>query len=150
MNLQENIDRIQSMMGIITEDRKETVIKNMIDSEGLDNTIKMVGDYDEVVSYLSNEEKIKYIKDKIIEIGDKFRSIGVALNAPQGRPLRIKYEDGIIHQIEFLGPSRARVESYEKPESNNNYAINHNSYVINYNDLEPQIMDIIIKRLIEM
>ena len=47
MNLQENIERIHEIMGgVITEDRKEMVIKNMIDSVGIENTFKMVGDYD--------------------------------------------------------------------------------------------------------
>ena len=59
MNLQENIERVRSIMGVITEDRKEMFTKNMIDDIGLENTIKMVGDYDEVEPYLSDEDKVK-------------------------------------------------------------------------------------------
>ena len=143
MNLQENIERIQSMMGVITEDRKEMFTKNMIDDIGLENTIKMVGDYDEVEPYLSDEDKVKYIKNKVLDIADEIGSNGITLSSPQGRPLRIKDEGGVIHQIEFLGQSHARVERYEE----GNY---HNSYVISYKDSPPQVMDMIIKRLIEM
>lgn len=145
MNLQENINRIQSMMGIITEDKMGDVIIKMIDNVGLDNTFKMIGDYDLVLLYLTDEDKIKFIKDKVLEIADKLGSNGISLSSPQGRPLRIQDEKGVISQIEFLGQSRARVEVYDK--ENNVY---YNSYTINYVDLSPQVMDLIIKRLMEM
>ena len=65
MDLQENIERIQSMMGVITEDRKEMFIKNMIDEIGIENTIKMVGGYHEVEPFLKLIDKINYIKEKV-------------------------------------------------------------------------------------
>jgi hypothetical protein len=143
MKLQENIERIREIMGgVITEDRKEMFIKNMIDEIGIENTIKMVGGYDEVEPYLSDEDKVNYIKEKVLEIADKFGSNGVILSAPQGRPLKIKEDYGIIYQIEFLGQSRARVESYET-------GVYHKGYVINYEDMSPQMKDIVIKRLLE-
>lgn len=101
MNLQENIERIQSMMGVITEDRMGKVIKNMIDSVGVKNTINMVGDYDLVDSYLTDEDKINYIKDQFMEIngGNYF-----TLEQIWEKPIRIKVdEEGRIHQIEGLG-----------------------------------------------
>ena len=143
MRLQENIHRIQEIMGgVITEDRKEMFIKNLIDDIGIENTIKMVGGYDEVEPYLSDEDKVKYIKDKVLEIADNLGLNGVILSYPQGKPLKIKEEDGIIYQIEFLGQSRARVESYET-------GVYHKGYVINYEDMSPQMKDIVIKRLLE-
>lgn len=143
MNLRENIQRIHEIMGgVITEDRKELVIKNMIDDIGLDNTIKMMGGYDEVEPYLTDEDKVKFIKDKVLEIADNLGSNGLSLSYPQGRPLKIKEEDGVRHQIEFLGQSYAHAERYEE----GNY---HNSYVISYKDMSPQVMDIVIKRLLE-
>jgi hypothetical protein len=102
----------------------------------------MVGGYDEVEPYLSDEDKVKYIKDKVLEIADNLGLNGVILSSPQGRPLKIKEEDGIIHQIEFLGQSHARVQLYEK-------GVYHNSYVISYKDMSPQIKDIVIKKLLE-
>ena len=45
MNLQENIERIHEIMGgVITEDKMDKVIKNMIDDIGIESTFKMVGD----------------------------------------------------------------------------------------------------------
>lgn len=131
------------MGGVITEDRKEMFIKNMIDDIGLADTIKMMGGYDEVEPYLTDEDKVKFIKDKVLEIADNFGSNGVVnLSFPQGRPLKIKKEDGVRHQIEFLGQSHARVELYEK-------GVYHNGYVISYKNMSPQVMDIVIKRLLE-
>lgn len=143
MNLQENIERVRSIMGVISEDRKEMFTKNMIDDIGLENTIKMVGDYDEVEPYLSDEDKVKYVKNKVLDYADKIGSNGIWLREPQGRPLRINDEGGIIHNIEFLGQSHAGVEVYEKGKSNRPYRIM-------YKDSPPQIIDMIIKRLIEM
>ena len=143
MNLQENINRIQSMMGgVITEDRKGGVIMRMIDETGLENTFKIMGGYDEVEPYLTDEDKVKYIKNKVLEIADNFGSNGITLSFPQGKPLKIKEEDGVRHQIEFLGQSHARVELYEK-------GVYHNGYVISYKNMSPQIKDIVIKRLLE-
>jgi hypothetical protein len=68
----------------------------MIDEVGLDNTIKMVGGYDEVEPYLTDEDKVIYIKNKVLEIADNLGSNGLSLSYPQGRPLKIKEEDGIL------------------------------------------------------
>ena len=46
MNLQENIDRIQSMMGIITENDRPSKIDRMINDIGLGSTIKFFGGYE--------------------------------------------------------------------------------------------------------
>ena len=70
MNLHEDIHRIQSMMGVITEDRMDKVIKNMIDTVGLESTFNMVGDYDLIDSYLTDEDKINYIKDEFVKVND--------------------------------------------------------------------------------
>jgi len=58
MNLQEQISRIQSMMGVITEDRMDKVINNMISTIGLENTFKMVGDYNLVEPFLTYEDRL--------------------------------------------------------------------------------------------
>lgn len=144
MNLQENIHRIQSMMGIITEDRKEMVIKNMIDNIGLGDTVKMVGNYDEVATYLSNEDKVKYIKDTVLKVIDGTFSTGINLDIVGG-PIRIKDEDGEIHQIEWMGMNHVKVIEYW--DDKKRYA---NTVRPNYRDLPPQVIDKIIKRLIEI
>lgn len=100
MNLKEDITRIQEVMGVITEDRMEEVIKNMIDSVGIETTINMVGDYDLIDSCLTDEFKIRYIKDQFQKTNDgKYFSLE-QLERP---PIRIKIDDeDRIHQIEGL------------------------------------------------
>ena len=100
MNLQENIHRIQSMMGVMAEDRKDDVIKNMIDTVGLESTFKMVGDYDLIDSYLTDEDKINYIKDEFVKVND---GNYISMEQIWQRPIRIKTDDeNRIHQIEGL------------------------------------------------
>ena len=103
MKLQENIERIHEIMGgVITEDRKEMFIKNMIDDIGLADTIKMMGGYDEVEPYLTDEDKVKFIKDIVFEVIDGTFSNGIHLDVAGG-PIRISDKDGEIHQIEWMG-----------------------------------------------
>jgi len=101
MNLQENIERIHEIMGgIITEDRMDKVIKNMIDSVGLETTFKMVGDYDLVDSYLTDEDKINYIKDEFVKVND---GNYISMEQISQQPIRVKVDnEGRIHQIEGL------------------------------------------------
>ena len=100
MNLQENIDRIHQMMGVITEDRMDKVIKNMIDSVGLETAFKMVGDYDLVDSFLTDEDKINYIKDEFVKVND---GNYISMEQIWQQPIRIKVDnEGRIHQIEGL------------------------------------------------
>ena len=52
-------------MAIIKEssDEEPNVIRKMIDGIGIQNTIKMVGNYDLIRPYLKNIDKINFIKD---------------------------------------------------------------------------------------
>lgn len=145
MNLQENIERIHEIMGgVITEDRKEMFIKNMINDIGLGNTIKMVGDYDEVAQYLSDEDKVKYVKDTVLQVIDGTFSNGIHLDVVGG-PIRISNKDGEIHQIEWMGMNHVKVIEYwgDKKQYTNTVRPN-------YKDLPSQVIDMIIKRLIEV
>lgn len=101
MNLQENIERIHEIMGgVITEDRMDKVIRNMIDTVGIESTFKMVGDYDLIDSYLTDEDKINYIKDEFVKVND---GDYISMEQIWQRPIRIKTDDeNRIHQIEGL------------------------------------------------
>ena len=111
MNLQENIERIHEIMGgVITEDRMDKVIKNMIDEMGIENTFKMVGDYDLVDTYLTDEDKIDYIKDEFVKVNDgKY----ISMEQIWQRPIRFKEEDGDKHQIEGLHKDNVKVIVYK-------------------------------------
>lgn len=145
MNLQENIQRIHEIMGgVITEDRKEMFIKNMIDDIGLADTIKMMGGYDEVEPYLTDEGKVKFIKDTVFEVIDGTFSNGIHLDVAGG-PIRISDKDGEIHQIEWMGVGHVKI--IEIWGDKKQYA---NTVRPSYKDLPSQVLDMIIKRLIEI
>ena len=118
MNLQENIDRIHQMMGVITEDRMDKVIKNMIDTIGLESAFKMVGDYDLMEKYFTDEDKIKYIKDQFNQIND---GNYFSLEQIFQKPIKIKEDDHDVHQIEALGKDYATVVYYELKNGNAHY-----------------------------
>jgi hypothetical protein len=97
------------MMGIITEGDMDKFIKNLIDNVGIKNAFKMVGDYNLVESYLTDEDKIDYIKDQFYKINDgnyfTFEQISQ-------RPIQIKIEDKEKHQIEGLHRDNVTVVKY--------------------------------------
>jgi len=141
MNLQENINRIQSMMGIITEDRKDVLIKNMIGNIGIKDTFNMVGDYDLVNSYLTDEDKIIYIKDEFTKINDgKY----FTLEQIWEQPINIKVDDeGTIHQIEGLHKDNVSAVRYS-------YTGNHNStkYYPKYEELSSETIDNLFRMML--
>ena len=72
MNLQENIHRIQSMMGVINEDNDKSKIVKMINDVGPITTIKFFGGYDNIKSLygdiFTKENKIKIIIEMVTDI----------------------------------------------------------------------------------
>ena len=71
MNLQENIHRIQSMMGVIIENDGPSKIDKMINQIGLGSTIKFFGGYENFKEVygedISKEDKINFINQSIKE-----------------------------------------------------------------------------------
>ena len=115
MNLQENINRIQSMMGVITEDRKEMVIKNMIDDIGVIGAIKMMGGYNPLIEeHLSREDKIEFIKEVVTKLCEKYDDVEISsvnLNGTQ-----IVYDETYEEKqvIEYYREDFIIVERYDK------------------------------------
>ena len=118
MNLHENIERIQTMMGVITENKMDEIIQNMIDEVGIEAAFKMVGDYSLIDKYLTNEDKIFYIKDQVNEIND---GNSFSLEQIWQRPIHYKIEDGVKHQIERLAKDYVTVVKYPKNGGTTNY-----------------------------
>jgi len=108
MNLYEDIHRIQSMMGVITEDNKNNVIRKMIDNIGIMNTIKMVGDYYAIEPFLEDVDKINYIKEKVSKLGQG----GVGFFEMDEEPILVYKNGNDVKQIEFLGKDRAYINIY--------------------------------------
>ena len=139
MNLQENIDKIHQMMGVITEDRMGQLINNMIDSMGIESAFKVVGDYDLMEKYFTDKDKIRYIKDQFHQIND-----GNYFNLEQisQKPIQIKEENGIVEQIEGLHKSNVTIIKYNR----NSGGIN--KYYPKYEDLSSDTIDKLFRMMI--
>jgi hypothetical protein len=104
MNLQENINRIQEVMGIISEDKHSNSIQKMIDDVGVVNTIKFFGGYDEFKKYegdidsiISRVGKIEIIQD-ILKNESMIYGNGNWAREPEGD---ILFEDDKIRKVIF-------------------------------------------------
>ena len=118
IKLQEQISKIQSMMGVITENRMDKVIQNMIDEVGIEGAFKMVDDFNLIDQHLTNEDRIKYIKDQVNEIND---GNSFSLEQIWQRPIHYKIEDGVKHQIERLAKDYVTVVKYPKNGGTRSY-----------------------------
>lgn len=81
MNLHEDIDRIKEVMGVLNEDSRSNTIMNMINDIGLYNTIKMMGNYEDVLNYINYEDisdadKIKFIQEVVESKSPNMRRAG--------------------------------------------------------------------------
>jgi hypothetical protein len=137
MELYEDIHRIQSMMGVITEDNKNNVIRKMIDNIGIMNTIKMVGDYYAIEPFLEDVDKINYIKEKVSKLGQG----GVGFFEMDEEPILVYKNGNDVKQIEFLGKDRAYINIYYR-----NAKVGDERVL--YEDLPGQILDELTEILI--
>ena len=141
MNLQENIDRIHQMMGVINEDNRPNVIKNMIDELGIISAIKMAGNYYTIEPYLKEIDKVNFIKERVRELGD---GNGFGMTEIDEEPLHYgETEDGELHQIEWLGTKSADVSVY-----NDEMGAHLNDYYVNYESLPSQIIEQLVEILL--
>jgi hypothetical protein len=141
MNLQENIERIHEIMGgVITEDRMDKVIRNMIDTVGLESTFNMVGDYDLIDSYLTDEDKINYIKDEFVKVND---GNYISMEQIWQRPIRIKTDDeNRIHQIEGLHKNIVSVVTHKE------HGAGVTKYYPKYEELPSEIIDKLFRMML--
>ena len=143
MRLQENIHRIHEIMGgVITEDRKEMFIRNMIDDIGIENTIKMVGNYYEIEPYLKIVDKVNFIKEKVSQLSDEFGGNGFGLVEIDEAPIFYSEDENELRQIEYLGIKQLYVDVY------NDGGSHVGDLSVNYEDLPEQIIEELIEILI--
>lgn len=120
MNLQENIQRIQGMMGIVTESLNDKFSK-MVDSMGFLTAIKFVGGYDEMIKLFGEESitrdiKIKLIREAVLYHKNQTGDSGIPFFNYHEQPI-FYYEDRqVIKQIEHLDLDSVVVDSYQKPD----------------------------------
>ncbi len=127
---------------VITEDRKEMFIRNMIDDIGIENTIKMVGDYHEVEPFLKLIDKINYIKEKV-GILDNYSDEGIALYELNEEPIYYTEEDGELHQIEYLYVNKVMVDVYGDGIHMVDYAIPYESLSV---DIIEELFDMLLDK----
>jgi hypothetical protein len=118
----------------------DKVIKNMIDTVGIENTFKMVGDYDLVDSSLTNEDKINYIKDEFIKVND---GNYISMEQIWQQPIRFKIDDeNRIHQIEGLHKNKVSVVVYKESGGGNM------NYYPKYEELSSETIDKLFRMMI--
>lgn len=120
MNLQENINRIQSL---ITED-KNTVIKNMIDKHGLFHTIRLMGKHVPILNTIGFEDKIQFIRETIKYITKKYNTSGISVYELGLSPVRFGTPDpyGLEFQyIEYFNVDFVRVDVYDSDSHKGNF-----------------------------
>jgi hypothetical protein len=140
MNLYEDIHRIPSMMGVITEDNKNNVIRKMIDNIGIMNTIKMVGNYYAIEPYLKEVDKVNFIKEKVAKLCEEFGG-GVGLIEIDEEPIHYDEGENEIEQIEYLGKNGVVVDVYD---------IDMDGHMGNFNVKYENLPSQIIEELVEI
>ena len=137
MNLYEDIHKMQSIMGVITEDNKNNVIRKIVDDIGLKTAIQMVGNYYAIEPYLTDVDKVNYIKDRVSELGRG----GISFHDMDEDPILVYKNGNEVKQIEFLGKDRAYINSYYR-----NGLVGDER--VPYEDLPGQIIDELTEILI--
>jgi hypothetical protein len=128
---------MQSIMGVITEDNKNNVIRKIVDDIGLKTAIQMVGNYYEIEPYLTDVDKVNYIKDRVSELGIG----GIGLYNIDEEPIVVYKNGNALGQIEFLGKDRAYINTYHR-----NALVGDER--VPYEDLPGQIIDELTEILI--
>lgn len=140
MNLIENIERINTL---ISEDKKEHIIRTMIDKMGMANTIKLMGNYYTIEPYLKEVDKVNYVKEKVSQLADEFGGAGFGLAEINEDPIHFSEQDGELRQIEYLGKKRAIVDVYDEDMGSH-----MGDYNISYESLPGHILNELIEILI--
>jgi hypothetical protein len=128
------------MMGVITEDNKNNVIRKMIDNIGIMNTIKMVGNYYAIEPYLKEVDKVNFIKEKVAKLCEEFGG-GVGLIEIDEEPIHYDEGENEIEQIEYLGKNGVVVDVYD---------IDMDGHMGNFNVKYENLPSQIIEELVEI
>jgi hypothetical protein len=147
MDLYENIDRIQIMMGIVSENDNNSKITKLIDSVGLITAINAFGGYDELVSrygndVISRDKKIKFIKEFYRE--NEYQDTSLYLGDFDISPIHFYEDKKVEKQIEFIDENGVFVDVYSKT----NYNAWMEVYTVPYEELPEDVLNEIFSTLI--
>lgn len=138
MNLQEDINRIQSIMGVINENKVVDIIQEMglYDAiryfGGYDNLTKMMGDY-----VLSNDDMIWFIVDTVKYLSDKYNDDGISVWDLDMSPIMMGHPAEELQQIEYFSPRFLSIYVYE----GKNYEDEVGQFTEQYEDLDDNTLD---------
>jgi hypothetical protein len=140
MNLNENIERIKSLMS----ENKEIVL-SLIRDMGIYDSIRYFGGFDRIKSKLgdyefSKDEMVEFIKEIVTKLCDEMDDIEVGGNDFGNRIVYKETEDQ-IHLIEFYRREGVVIERYvtsgDDYDDGDNYI---GGYLKRYKDLSPSII----------
>jgi len=142
MNLQENIQRIQSLL---TENKAE-MIKGVIEKYGLHHAIKLMGGYEPILNvidhdnYFSKEDRIDFIREVVIELVRKYdddHTTGISIYELDMSPIRLyEPEEGDnLQQIEYFNPGFVTIDIIDKD------GMMIGGYTQKYEELKDEVID---------
>jgi hypothetical protein len=137
------------MMGLITED-KDLLTKKMIDELGVMATINLMGGFDySMEDYISKENKIKFIKEVVEKLCEKYDDVEVAQYNLNGNQVQYDEEDGEKQMIEYYRPEFVIVERYEYGEEDVYYDNYLGSFEVPYEELSHSLINEIFHLMLE-
>jgi hypothetical protein len=137
MNLQENIERIHEIMGVINEDNRPNIIKKMVDELGITTVIKMVGDYHIIEPYLNKEDKINFIKEIVMMWMKVSHQPGISILEVIDEPIDCGSDEEFIRQTQLLTKDGAFVDVFiNKP-----LGMGLDSLIVPYEELPEDTLD---------
>jgi hypothetical protein len=140
MNLNENIQRIKSLM---TENKE--IVLSLIKDMGIYDSIRYFGGFDRIKSKLgdyefSKDDMVQFIKEIVTKLCDEMDDIEVGGNDFGNRIVYKETEDQ-IHLIEFYRREGVVIERYvtsgDDYDDGDNYI---GGYLKRYKDLSPSII----------
>ena len=134
MNLNENIQRIKSLMSEDKEDSKREMIRSL----GMSDAIKYFGNYYTIEPYLKVVDKVEFIKEKVAEISEL---VGEGITLVE--PIHYDEDDEELKQIEYLKKNTAVVDVYDADM--NRHIGNFN---VKYENLPVQIIEELVEILV--
>ena len=139
MNLIENIQRISTL---ISEDKKDETIRNMIDKMGVADAIKLAGNYYIIEPYLKEIDKVNFIKEKVNDLTEWIGG-GVGLVEIDEEPIHYDEDENELKQIEYLNTNSVTVDVYDADMNRHTGEFN-----VNYHSLPSQILNELVEILL--
>lgn len=143
IDLQENIGRVQSL---IYEGDFQNKVRNLIEKIGLVDVIKTLG-YDVVSNILTKEEKVQFIKEKVIEITDEFSTTGFDVQDFYKPPIFYSEDVFYVKEIYFFSREYLYVDVFEKNKERGTFT---EDIQIQYKFLPEDVLDRVFKFLLEI